>query len=164
MSVILPLEGVTVDDVVSTFTDGNWQEWQENTFIAEMTLDMPRFEIEFDAINGDSAGLIDSLKALGIIDAFGEGGAADLSGIAPHPPLFVSDTRQKTFVQVQEEGTEAAAASMVEISFVCEGAEDDGPPQHEMTVDRPFLFAIHDRCNGAVLFIGQVTDPPPVSP
>ena len=75
-------------------------------------------------------------------------------------PPYVSDVKQKTYLKVSEEGSEAAAASLVEISILIDGG---GTPVRSMSVDRPFLYAIHDRCTGAILFIGQINDPPPIS-
>jgi len=164
MSVILPREGVELADVVDSLEGESLTDWTESAFIADVSLGLPRFELEFDAIGGQSAELIEAFKAMGVHSAFGEDGwpVPDLTGISDDWPLYVSDVKHKTFVQVTEEGTEAAAASLIEVSTVVDG-DADGPPHYDFTVDRPFLFAIHDRCSGSVLFLGQVTDPPPVS-
>jgi serine protease inhibitor len=164
MSVIVPREDVALGDVREDIDADSWEVLTESTFVADLTLSLPRFEMEFSAIDGDSRELVEALESMGVHSAFGEGGwpAPDLTGISDDLPLYVSDVKHKTFVQVTEEGTEAAAASLIEISTVMD-ADADGPPHFDLTVDRPFLFAIHDRCSGSVLFLGQVTNPPPVS-
>jgi serpin B len=162
MSVIVPREGVALEEVAAGLEADTWQDLTASTFVAELTLALPRFEMEFSAINDDSTQLIAALEAMGVVRPFVP--SHDLDGVAAIPPewgLYVSDAKHRTFVQVTEEGTEAAAASLIEVSVVVDG-DADGPPHYDLTVDRPFLFAIHDRCGGAVLFVGQVTDPPPV--
>ncbi len=70
------------------------------------------------------------------------------------PELFISDVVHKAFVDVNEEGTEAAAATAVVMEVMAMPLEEA-----ELTIDRPFLFLIHDRSNGSVLFLGRVVDP-----
>ena len=91
------------------------------------------------------------LQTLGMTDAF-EFPTADFSGIEPKRELYVSDVVHQAFVGVDEHGTEAAAATAVVMTA---GAVPD--PSY-LTVDRPFLFFIRDN-SGAILFVGQVTDP-----
>ncbi len=114
---------------------------------------LPKFRLE----PGEPLRLRDALVAMGMRSAFDDG-AADFSAIAPigDTRLYVSEVLHKAFVRVDEEGTEAAAATAV---VMAEGgaAMMDRPP--EMTVDHPFLFAIRDTRSGALLFLGRVTDP-----
>jgi serpin B len=77
---------------------------------------------------------------------------ADFSGITGQPDLFISDVVHKAFVAVDEEGTEAAAASGV----VMVGA---AMPQNSLTVDQPFIFLIRDIQTGTILFLGRVMNP-----
>jgi serpin B len=101
-------------------------------------------------------GLNDALKALGMKAAF-DAAAADLSGIDGTRELFVSDVVHEGFVDVSEEGTEAAAATGVVV-----GVRSMAPrPEEPLVVraDRPFAWAIVDRETGAVLFAGTVVDP-----
>lgn len=166
MSLILPAGDADIAEVVDSFGWSDWHEWQSGAYIAEVDLWLPRFEVAFDSnMEGVEGTLVDVMKELGIHSAFGQEGypVPDLSQLAsPSGGLFVSNTRQKTFVQVTEAGTEAASASMVEISIVIDG-DSDMPPEREIRFDRPFLFAIHDRCNGSIIFLGQITDPPLVA-
>lgn len=94
-----------------------------------------------------------ALQSLGIQEAFTD--HADLKGIAAVPSdLYVTDVFHQTFVAIDEEGTEAAAASGVVVA-----TRGLGPVPQEMRVDRPFLFFIRDTTTGRVLFVGRVTDP-----
>jgi serpin B len=98
--------------------------------------------------------LNDPLKALGMKTAF-DFVNADFSGIGPE--LFISAVLQKTFVEVNEEGTEAAAVTGVAIA----GRAIMRPPADEfqMTVDRPFLFLIEDNRTSTILFMGVMFEP-----
>ena len=108
---------------------------------------LPRFRLTYKLT------LNDVLKALGMGVAF-EGGAADLSGIAGSPgDLFISEVKHKTVLDVNEEGTEAAAVTSVGVGIVCAC----GPPVFR--VDRPFLFAIRERLTGTILFMGKIMNP-----
>ena len=78
-------------------------------------------------------------------------GDADFSDMAPGLPLAISKVLHKTFIQVDEEGTEAAAVTSVEIRLTGAG--------NFFFVNRPFLFAIVEKSSGTILFIGQVMNP-----
>ncbi|MDG5817337.1 serpin family protein [Natronococcus sp. A-GB7] len=112
---------------------------------------LPRFE--FDA----GFGLTDALAELGIERAF-DPDRANFDGMVPleeiDENLFVDDVRHEAYVAVDEEGTEAAAATGAEV-----GADSAPAVDFRMVVDRPFLFLIRDRETGATLFLGRVVDP-----
>ena len=91
------------------------------------------------------------LRSLGMVEAFG--GGADLSGMNGTGGLFIQDVVHQAFVAVDENGTEAAAATAVIVGEV------SAPPPATLTIDRPFIFAILDRPTGATLFIGRVLEP-----
>jgi serpin B len=94
------------------------------------------------------------LAALGMKDAFTE--SADLSGMGGRPgDLYISAVIHKAFVEVNEEGTEAAAATAVAVEVT--SISMDEPP--EFRADRPFLFIIRENKTGSVLFIGRLADP-----
>jgi serpin B len=114
----------------------------------QVTLSMPRFRVEaaFD--------LIPALRQLGVNEAFGDG--ADFSGITEAGPLRISTVAHKAYVDVDEQGTEAAAATAVSIRAA---AAFRSPPPVTMVVDRPFLFAIVHTATGLPLFLGQVSRP-----
>jgi len=114
----------------------------------QVTLSMPRFRVEaaFD--------LIPALRQLGVNEAFGDGG--DFSGITEAGPLRISTVAHKAYVDVDEQGTEAAAATAVSIRAA---AAFRSTPPVTMVVDRPFLFAIVHTATGLPLFLGQVSRP-----
>ena len=111
-----------------------------------ITLTMPLFEFESQFSLGDT------LAEMGMPDAFG--GGADFSGMTGSRDLWISEVVHKAFVSVDEEGTEAAAATGVAVAM-------SGPSKEpiEVTVDRPFIFLIRDIGTGTVLFLGRVSNP-----
>ena len=114
---------------------------------AEVDLTMPKFKFR------TQAGLADALKALGMEKAF-DPEAADFSGMTKQEALYVSDVIHEAYIAVDEEGTEAAAATAVIMRATAAPLT-----MVQMKVDRPFLFALRDRDTGAILFLGRVTDP-----
>ena len=115
---------------------------------------LPKFEVNPDG----SLSLGEDLKALGMPLAFDPRGA-DFTGIAnppnPDESLFIAKVFHKGFVRVDEKGTEAAAATAVEMEL---RSMPEAPPR-PLKVDRPFLFLIRDNASGLVLFLGRVSDP-----
>ena len=150
MLLILPPEG-EFEEYEAAFDETTLEELLATLDSREGTVEFPRFEFE------GSFELEDSLRALGMEDAF-EYGTADFSGIAPpeetDEDLYIWDVYHDTFVAVDEEGTEAAAATAVVI-----GDESAPLDPFEFVADRPFLFAIRDRPTGTVLFLGRAVDP-----
>jgi serpin B len=109
-------------------------------------LTMPRFDFE---TNLDLPKL---LKEMGMTAPF-DPGIADFSGITGTRELFISEALHRANITVDEKGTEAAAATVLAMPV-------SGPPKPvELTADRPFIIAIAERETGAILFLGQVTDP-----
>ena len=116
--------------------------------VQRLDLSMPKFKV-------DSAfGLADILVAMGMPDAF-DVVKADFSGMTGQPDLFITDVVHKAYVNVNEEGTEAAAATGVVMGLK---SMPVGEPI-VVKVDRPFLFLIRDSQTGAVLFLGRVVQP-----
>ncbi len=113
-----------------------------------LALSMPKFTID-----GDGFSVKTTLQALGMRDAFASG-SANLSGIDGTRYLFVSDVHHKAFVAVDEQGTEAAAATGVVIVPTCLP-----PDPIPVAIDRPFIFFIRDIETEAVLFVGRVVNP-----
>lgn len=114
---------------------------------ANVRLSMPRFEFT------KSIGLSGILSSLGMESAFGNG--ADFSGFTGNPDLFISKVLHKAFVKVDEEGTEAAAATAVIMNRITAVR----PPPIEMNINRPFIFLIQDRTTNTIVFMGRVMDP-----
>ena len=147
MYVFLPDPGSSPEKLLSIMTGDTWGRVTRPGFSERQgTLVLPKFRLEY------RVELEQPLKALGMKSAFSK---ADLSGIADGP-LFISAVRQATFVEVNEEGTEAAAVTGVPGS---KGIEMDPPKPFQMIVDRPFLFLIADEQTGVILFMGVVFEP-----
>ena len=96
-----------------------------------------------------------ALSSLGAEVIFSAG--ADLSGMSTTEELVVSDVTQKTFLALDEAGTEAAAVTVSESVAVCDCPPP--PPTHVIAFDRPFVFAIRDDATGAILFLGHIENP-----
>ncbi|MCB2205421.1 serpin family protein [bacterium] len=142
MAILLPTgEGSLADVREALAEEGNWTAWINALQDREIMLQLPRFRMEYEIP------LKDALTTLGMEQAFSPY-SADFTGINPEGELYISSVKHKTFVEVNEEGTEAAAVTSVEV-----GATSVPPA---LIVDRPFVFVIHERNTGAVLFIGQV--------
>jgi serpin B len=114
----------------------------------EVILSFPKFDIE------TSTSLADVLGALGMATAFTDG--ADFTGMTTDEPLHISDVVHQANITVDEEGTEAAAATAVVMT--AGAAPAPGEPV-TMVVDRPFTFALRDVPTGAIVFLGRVGDP-----
>ncbi len=119
----------------------------------QVTVRLPRFRIE----PAESVRLREPMEALGVHLAF-EDGRADLTGIADvSPPLFIEEGYHRAFVEVNEEGTEAAAATAVVVAT--RSAAVRPVERDELIADHPFFFFLRDVETGLVLFVGHVTDP-----
>jgi serpin B len=123
----------------------------------DVDLYLPKFKLQPPTL-----ALAAQLQSLGMKSAFNEPpGSANFDRMAPRKPddyLYISQVFHKTFLSLDEHGTEAAAATVVDMP-VALGIRPAKPKPVELHVDRPFLFAIQDRASGACLFIGRVTDP-----
>ena len=113
-----------------------------------VTLALPRFRLE------SRFALVPALRRLGVIAAFGS--EADFSGITGAGPLWISEVVHQAYIDVDENGTEAAAATATVMRGM---AAIQAPPPVTVIVDRPFLFAILDRATGLPVFTGQVSQP-----
>lgn len=149
MVVVLPDENVTTSDVANALTPSMWQEWMgllaENTH--KVDLSIPRFKYMYKRL------LNDDLKGLGMGIAFTD--LANFSNISDQG-LMISRVLHQTFIDTNEEGTEAAAATVVEMVFT---TANPTPVVVKVTLDHPFLFFIRETSTGTVLFMGRVSDP-----
>ena len=143
MTVILPDRGGSVEATLASLDATKWGKLVEGFADSRMGIMLPKFRLEYEQH------LTDALKALGMGPAFDD---ADFTGMSPRGrELVISDVLQKTFVEVNEEGTEAAAVTKVEIEVV------SAPPT--FIVDRPFVFAIREKFSGTILFMGKIVEP-----
>lgn len=150
MTLVLPREGLTVPELTARLTPSAWANLVGNmTNAGNAELVMPKVRLEYTRpLNGD-------LMSLGMTDAFSES-LADFSRlVVPPPRLMISSVLQKTFLEVNEVGTTAAAATVVQI------VPTSVPPSYQF--DRPFLLVLRERLSGTILFIGQITTIPPAS-
>jgi serine protease inhibitor len=150
MLVFLPAKDSSLKKFHQQLTDANWEKWMTQYKESEGTVGLPRFRIEYET------SLNDSLKALGMRNAFDPVQADFAAMITGSQNAYVSQIKHKAFVEVNEEGTEAAAATSGEIRVVSMPLPGK---TFQMIVDRPFFFAIRDSSTGAVLFMGSVSDP-----
>jgi len=146
MDIIVPDEG-RFDELESALTKSKLDEVLGGMNELTVILGLPKFTFE------SSFSLPDALKSLGMTDAF-DGNVADFSGMTGNKDLYISDVIHKAFVAVDEEGTEAAAATAVLMEATGMLLTDA-----ELIIDRPFIFLIRDKESGQILFIGRVLDP-----
>ncbi len=142
MTVILPQPGRSVEDVAASLRSAQWAAWTEQLHEATVDLHLPRFTLSWERrLNAD-------LDSLGMRDAF-MASRADFSRLSP-TATYIGFVKQKTYVGVDEEGTEAAAVTAVGIKVTAM------PQTVVLRVDRPFLFVIRERLSGTVMFVGKV--------
>ena len=150
MYIFLPGRESNLDTFLERLTPERWEQWMPQFYKQEVDLAMPKFKLKY------KKQLNDPLKALGMDIAFNPGGA-DFSRMAPleelEGNLYIGEVLHEAVVEVNEEGTEAAAATKVEIKVLIWSA----PPM--FIVDRPFFFAIRDNETKTVLFMGVVVEP-----
>jgi serpin B len=145
MSVILPKAGQSIETLAASFDPAAWSAIKDGFSEREITLQFPKFKLEYEIK------LNDALCAMGMSVAF-DGGLADFSRIAAGGGLYIHLVKHKTFVEVDEKGTEAAAVTVVEIRETSAGPGDE----IFMRVDRPFLVVIREKSSDALLFMGEI--------
>ena len=145
MVIMLPKDGKTTRDVIATMDGKKWADAIQSLTLKEIRVLLPRFKAEYEYPMHEHI-----LPDMGMKLPFNPE-LADLSGIADigaFGRLFISSVIHKTFVQVDEEGTEAAAVTSIDIVGSNESSF--------FIVDRPFLFAIREKSTGVILFIGEI--------
>ncbi len=153
MLIFLPKAGTTLDGLMGEMTREKLDQWTGELHEQDGTIVLPRFKASYDT------SLKPVLTALGMGVAFSD--AADLTGMVTPEALatlggvpFISDVVHKTMLEVNEEGTEAAAATAVIVGVTAVQTQP-----FEMVVDHPFFLAIQDEPTGAILFMGTIVDP-----
>lgn len=145
MIVLLPDHDSNVIGLLGQLTCDNWGRWMDGFKPSTGRLKIPLFTV---SCRVEPAGL---LSRLGMVDAFGPG-RADFFGVTADVDLWLDSLIHQTFVRVNEDGTEATAATATR------GAMSP-PPSVEFVADRPFVYAIRDNQTGLILFIGTVANP-----
>jgi len=148
--VLLPRESHGLKDLIAELSWEKWTAWLAEMKREEGRLELPRFGLRYEKV------LNEPLKKLGLKRAFEEK-RADLSGIIAlsGENAYINQVKHKTFLEVDEKGTEAAAATSVEVRATAMPSGD----RFEMVVNRPFLFAVADRKTKALLFLGAIREP-----
>lgn len=144
MTIILPRAGTDISMFLASFSTTEWESLVNSFSQTRAMLLLPKFKLEY------STGLKKALERMGMRIAFIRY-VADFTRINKDGGLFISEAKHKTFVEVDEEGTRAAAVTSIGIGIV------SAPP--EMRVDRPFIFVIREKKSGAILFAGKIVDP-----
>ncbi|MDO9548754.1 MAG: serpin family protein [Candidatus Marinimicrobia bacterium] len=147
MTILLPKPEVNIDSLIAQTNNETWNSWLGSFSEREVNLFLPKFKLEYEI------SLNDVLSALGMSIAF-DPGQADFTKINTNGNLYISEVKHKTFVKVNEEGTEAAAVTSVEISFTSVGETGI-----TMRINRPFVFAIRENHSGTILFLGKIVEP-----
>ena len=148
-AVFLPNEDINIDDYVSSLTGEKIKNMLDTSSKEAVETVLPKFTYEFDI------SLNDVLKSMGLKDVF-DSKVSDLSrlGSSSLGNLYVSKVLHKTFIEVAEKGTRAAAVTVVAVD--CESAAIEVPKIKKVIVNRPFVFAIIDNATNTPLFIGSV--------
>lgn len=147
MVVLLPNENKTLQDIIENLNSENWETWKENFYERNVDIEFPKFKFEYEAK------LNDALADMGMGIAFTDG--ADFTGINKNGGLKIDYVKHKSFIEVNEEGTEAAAVTVVAIELTSVGPGSNP----SFIANRPFMFAITEKSTGAILFIGTVKNP-----
>jgi serpin B len=157
MLVLLPDRRDGLRDLEKRLTERMLRDCSAQMETREVKLFLPRFKITWGTED-----LRDQLIALGMALACtpSEANFSGMNGLEPphEDSLWISKVFHKTFVEVNEEGTEAAAATAVTMTIAGHRMTPP-PPIPIFRADHPFLFAIRDRRSGAILFLGRMSDP-----
>ena len=147
MVVLLPKKIDGLSELETQLNPQSLKEWTSNLSITHIEVYIPRFTTT------RSSNLKKILESLGMIDAFSD--SADFSGMEPKKELKISDVVHKAFIDVDEAGTEAAAATAVVM-----GVKSALPPRDlpQFIADHPFLYLIRDKQTGTILFMGRLTE------
>jgi len=147
MDIVLPKPGVNADDFRKSLTNENWTIWQRRFGVREGLIVLPRFKANYEtALRGP-------LTALGMGQAFSD--KADFSNMIVDQQAQITDAIHKTVLEVNEEGTVAAAVTGIIVGATAMPVEQP----FTMTVDHPFFLAIRDVPTGTVLFMGMINNP-----
>jgi serine protease inhibitor len=143
MTILLPSEPDGINTLLDGLTQENWSAWLDQLYAGEVYVRLPKFTLEYELQMNDV------LTALGMGVAFSPG-AADFTRMYAPGGIWIDEVKHKSFVKVDEEGTEAAAATSV--AMVCSAPLT-------FLVDRPFVFVLREKLSGTILFMGKVVDP-----
>lgn len=147
MFLLLPEEKTGLPALLTQLTAENWSAWRAQFVSRQGEIALPRFRIEYEQ------SLKPALSQLGMGLAF-DLNRANFSAMCAQPRLAIGDVKHKSFIEVNEEGTEAAAVTSVEMVMTAIPVNT-----FNLVFNRPFLFLIQDNATGTILFIGTVVHP-----
>ncbi|MBL8822786.1 MAG: serpin family protein [Planctomycetia bacterium] len=150
MVILLPRKRNNLGEAESQLSSGMVSQLVQKMTSPKVILSLPRIKTTYEKP------LKTTLVSMGMTDAF-EAGIADFSGIDSTRELYISEVYHKAFCEINEEGTEAAAATAV--AMVEYSTPSKQPPPVEFKADHPYLYLIRDRQTGSILFMGRVVDP-----
>ncbi|WP_013323387.1 serpin family protein [Gloeothece verrucosa] len=143
MYVFLPRTNSNLTKFLNQVTAENWTQWTGKFNVQEGSLKIPRFKLEYDT------NLKETLSALGMESLFRQANFSQMTS----SPVVINEVKHKTFIEVNEKGTEAAGVTSIGVR----GTSTAGT--FSMTVNRPFFCAIRDNQTGTILFMGAIVDP-----
>ncbi|MGB3403698.1 MAG: serpin family protein [Microcoleaceae cyanobacterium] len=145
--VFLPKPEISINDFLQELNIENWNQWMQQFSFKKGKIELPRFQLEYNIE------LNQILQKMGMTSIFSPN-QANFSKLSQSEDLFVSIVKHKTFLDVNEEGTEAAASTAIGIRTT-----SIEPTPFEMIVNRPFFCAIRDNQTGTILFMGVIYNP-----
>jgi serine protease inhibitor len=148
MVVLLPSREKSVNDVIGQLSQDNWNNWWSRMTDTDIQIYLPKFKFSYD-----ESRMIPILSAMGMSVAF-DSDVADFTRINSNGGLVISQVKHKTYIETNEEGTEAAAVTSIGIEVT---SEPSGP--YNLAIDRPFVFFISEKTTGSILFIGTLMNP-----
>ena len=148
MDIFLPRENSNLANFTQELNPENWQQWLQGFSKRDGFVQIPRFKLEYEVQ------LNHALQSLGMKTAFNPA-QANFSAMSSRS-VYVNGVKHKTFLEVNEEGTEAAGVTSVQIRATSIGIAVE---PFTMVVDRPFFCAIRDRKTGSILFLGAIVEP-----
>jgi len=148
MTIILPETGKTVNDIIPQLSQENWNIWSRQFTDRDIQLQLPKFKYEYEEKQ-----MKPILSDMGMGVAFIDN--ADFTRINREGGLYISRVLHKTYIETNEEGSEAAAVTAVEISYTSAGPDQP----YFFTINRPFIYFIQEKSTGTILFIGTVMNP-----
>ena len=143
MTLLLPSENATTETLLASLNEAEWSQMQRNMTAGKTDIGLPKFTLNYE-INLNKV-----LSTMGMPTAFTDG--ADFTKMNAKGGLTLSFVKQNTFVAVDEKGTEAAAVTTTGVSTTSF--------QEPTLLNRPFVFVIHEKTSGTVLFVGKIADP-----
>lgn len=146
MVVLMPHDGISIQEMMQQLTAANWAQWNSAfTLETEVKLHLPRFTFEYEKT------LNEALIDMGMGIAFGD--QADFSGISQTEFLYISEVIHKSFVEVNEKGTEAAAVTAIVFETT------SMPMEKYFIANKAFVFLIQEKQTGAIMFMGKLGKP-----